>query len=213
MSSRQRSRSPSYRRYSPSNAVEHSPPPPPRRYDDQRERDHHRVPPPRDYGRDNGRDNGRDRRDRDRDEYGAGRHGYDDRRRSYNDYPRQDYDDRVPPPRRYDNNPPGGYDRHSRDRDRDRDFHDSDYSRDRRDGGSGPRGPEGPPSEPSRDVIMLGLDAELTDAELLGFLRAEHGARVDSAKIVRDRATNVSKCYGFVQFNSVEDAQRFMTAK
>lgn len=69
------------------------------------------------------------------------------------------------------------------------------------------------PSEPSRDIIFLGLDPELTDKDLAGFLRTEHDAPVESAKIVRDRVTGISKCFGFAQFPTLEEAQRFLSTK
>lgn len=84
------------------------------------------------------------------------------------------------------------------------------------------------PSEPSRDVIFLGLDAELTESDVslhssnlvepeppqfTGYLRAEHHALVDSVKIVRDKFSGVSKCFGFAQFASVEAAEEFIGVK
>lgn len=166
--------------------------PPPRRYDDD-----DRVPPPR---------------------------RYDDRRR-YND------DDRRPPPRRYDEDrgqprrddrgpPPRRDDRRShrdrddyndrRYRDRDRDFDRNDRG-DRRDDRRHDYDDRRPPaSEPSKDIIFLGLDPQLTEDELLAFLRMQHKAQVDSAKIVRDKFTGESKLFGFVQFSTLPEAIRFM---
>ncbi|GMK54548.1 hypothetical protein CspeluHIS016_0111340 [Cutaneotrichosporon spelunceum] len=154
---------------------------------------------------------------------------YDDRR------PRRDhrdrdggYDDRVPPPRD-----------HDRDRDRERDYYDDHTRRnyeDRRDRDSGrrdygrddrrewdrerDRGPprreerrfddSRPPSDPSRDLIFLGLDLELNEKELEGYLRVEHGCTVESCKIVRERASGQSKGFGFAQFATLEQAKRFM---
>lgn len=84
------------------------------------------------------------------------------------------------------------------------------------------------PSQPFRDVIFLGLDEELTeddvrspwldivapaDEQFASFLRTEHGANVNSVKIVRDRVTGKSKNFGFAQFGSVEDAEDFVIPK
>lgn len=209
MSYNDRSRSPPRRAYSPSAPIyrsrsrSRSPPPPPRRYDERRD-----VPAPRD----------RNYHDRDRD------YGHDDRVPPPRD--RNIYDDRVPPPRRdrdYDDRVPPS-------RNRDRDIYDErparnrDYDRPRerewdhvpRRGGErdhdayhDDRGRRRP-SEPSRDLIFLGLDPELTEKELEGFLRVEHGYTVESAKIVRERATGQSKCFGFAQFATLDQAKRFM---
>lgn len=206
MSYHDRSRSPPRRAYSPSQPIyrsrsrSRSPPPPPRRYDDRRD-----YPPPRDRDR---RDS-REYRDRDRDlDY-----NYDDRvppPRRYND--NREYDDRVPPPRRYN-------DRDRDDRDRSREWdrpprrderHDT---RDTRGGSWDHDDRRRGPSEPSRDLIFLGLDPELTEKELEGYLRVEHGYSVESAKIVRERATGQSKCFGFAQFATLDQAKRFMDEK
>ncbi|KAL1410167.1 hypothetical protein Q8F55_004172 [Vanrija albida] len=199
MSSRARSRSPDYRQraYSPSRATGgHSPPPPPRRYEAPRERRFdddngnwdRRAPRRHDEGRYD------DRRgyDRDRplpyDEERRGGYGgrdYDDERRY--DGPRREYDRREYEPRR------GAWERGM-----DVEEH--------------PARRRAEPSAPSRDVILLGLDPELTETELAGFLRTEHGAAVDSTKIVRDRSTGQSKLFGFAQFSTVEEAERFVSA-
>jgi len=50
-------------------------------------------------------------------------------------------------------------------------------------------------------------------AQFVGYLRAEHGALVDSVKIVRDRFSGASKCFGFAQFASVEGAEEFIGNK
>ena len=47
----------------------------------------------------------------------------------------------------------------------------------------------------------------------MGYLRAEHQALIDSVKIVRDKFTGVSKCFGFAQFLTVNGAQEFIGNK
>ena len=93
-----------------------------------------------------------------------------------------------------------------------------------RGGRKGGRGP----SESSRDVIFLGLDPELSESDarlfnvpanklislqFIGYLKAEHKAFVESAKIVRDKVTGASKCFGFAQFSTIEDAEEFIRIK
>lgn len=221
MSYHDRSRSPPVRAYSPSaptyrsRSRSRSPPPPPRRYDERRDysaprgqggrdyRDHDiyndRVPPPRNRNYD---DRVPPPRNRDYDERVP-----PPRNRDYNNDgippPRnRDYDDdRVPPPRNRDHPREREWDRAPR-RDERHDVHrggEMEYD-DRRRG----------PSEPSRDLIFLGLDPELTEKELEGFLRIEHGYTVESSKIVRERATGQSKCFGFAQFATLEQAKGFM---
>lgn len=218
MSYRPRSRSPDYRggrerSFSPSRAREYSPSrgvdygrddyppppvprrddrPPPRRYDDD-----DRVPPPRRYD---------DRRRYDDDDRRPPPRRYEDERGP----PRRD--DRGPPPRRDDrrsHRDRDDYDdRRYRDRDRDYDRYDRGDRRDDRRHDHDDRRP--PASDPSKDIIFLGLDSQLTEDELLSFLRMQHKAQVDSAKIVRDKFTGESKLFGFVQFSTLPEAIRFM---
>ncbi|KLT41040.1 hypothetical protein CC85DRAFT_329392 [Cutaneotrichosporon oleaginosum] len=151
---------------------------------------------------------------------------YDDRRPPRREYDRdREFDDRVPPPRDRDRDERVPPPRH-RDRDyyddrprRDHDSRERDYGaprrddRDRRDYDRAPRGrfdDSRAKSDPSRDVIFLGLDPELTEKELEGYLRVEHGYDVESSKIVRERATGQSKGFGFAQFSTLEQSTRFM---
>ncbi|TXT11024.1 hypothetical protein VHUM_01775 [Vanrija humicola] len=197
---RARSRSPDYRPqqrgYSPSRAVGgHSPPPPPRRYDAGRRFDDDgggdRRPPPRRYDDERRYDRDRPLPYAEERRYGGGGGGYGGR-----DY----YDDE---------------DRRRDDRRERRPQRDDHWDRERRmdvDDHAPARRRAAEPSPPSRDVILLGLDPELTETELASFLRTEHGAAVDSTKIVRDRSTGQSKLFGFAQFSTVEDAERFVSA-
>ncbi|BEI87992.1 uncharacterized protein CcaverHIS019_0107100 [Cutaneotrichosporon cavernicola] len=197
-----RSRSPPNISYSPSSPAyrSRSRSRSPRRYDDRRRRDYrdrdreheYRVPPPR----------GRDRE-------------YDGRVPPTRDRDRE-YDDRVPPPRDRDRDR-DYYDDRSGDNDRrDRDDGWRDYARDDRRERPSHRREERrfddsrPPSDPSRDLIFLGLDTELSEKELEGYLRVEHGYNVESCKIVRERASGQSKGFGFAQFATLEQAKRFM---
>ncbi|WWD08598.1 hypothetical protein V865_006711 [Kwoniella europaea PYCC6329] len=237
---RSRSRSPEYRprRYSPSRPLSpmrddippprryaddrgpyppprRSPPPPPRRYDDPSSRrgggyDDY-PPPPRRYDDDYSRSRyeedryvppprqprGYDDRDRDWDRRGSGMMA--DREES-----------RIPPPRREYNN--GGRDELQWERGRDveelaaqgDDYPTSDYPQQPKRGGA--KGP----SEPSRDIIFLGLDPELTEKDFSGYLRSEHNAVLESVKIVKDKFTGVSKCFGFAQFKTLDGAEEFI---
>ncbi|WVF66706.1 hypothetical protein IAT40_001448 [Kwoniella sp. CBS 6097] len=83
------------------------------------------------------------------------------------------------------------------------------YENDPQNGQQGRRGPKAP-SEPSRHVIFLGLDPELTESDFSGFLRTEHKAIVDNVKIVRDKVTGNSKCFGFAQFSTLDAAEEFI---
>ncbi|KAL7419762.1 hypothetical protein Q5752_005678 [Cryptotrichosporon argae] len=150
----------------------------------------------------------------------------DGRGRRYDNYARDDRwraydDDECPPPRRYE------YERerewHDRDwerNDRDRDWErERERERDRRDEGRWERGrnveelgaPKRGLSEPSKDVIFLGLDPDLTEPELLAYLRREHRVHAESAKIVREK-TGASKGFGFVAFITLQDATDFVTS-
>ncbi|ORX36419.1 hypothetical protein BD324DRAFT_628787 [Kockovaella imperatae] len=66
------------------------------------------------------------------------------------------------------------------------------------------------PSAPSRDVIFLGLDPELSETDFAGYLKTEHRAQLESVKIVFDKITGHSKCFGFAAFSSIADAQDFV---
>ncbi|WVQ83535.1 hypothetical protein IAT38_005676 [Cryptococcus sp. DSM 104549] len=90
-----------------------------------------------------------------------------------------------------------------RGRDADHAWYDAPYGQEQ-----GKRGK--PMAEPSKDLIFLGLDPELSEDDFFGYLQAEHRAKVSNVKIVRDRATGVSKGFGFAAFHSVEDAMDFI---
>lgn len=72
-------------------------------------------------------------------------------------------------------------------------------------------------TQPSRDVILLGLDPDI-DAEKLRTLVTALANMVDArlaappqdATVIRDRNTGVSKGFGFVKFDTLEDARRFV---
>ncbi|GAA5979661.1 hypothetical protein JCM5350_003801 [Sporobolomyces pararoseus] len=65
------------------------------------------------------------------------------------------------------------------------------------------------PEPPSASVVLLGLPAYVGDAQLRYFLE-DMGASVDSTTVIIDRATGLSKCYGFAKFSSVEHARAFV---
>ncbi|WVR04075.1 hypothetical protein IAU60_001074 [Kwoniella sp. DSM 27419] len=183
-------------------------PPPPRGYDDY-------PPPPRRYEVD----------------YPPPPRRYEEEYR-----PRERYDDRRPydgyeryptPPR------PQEYEARGRYEDRDRPYHgmvaDREEQRPRRDGGGsepawergrdadelrdqpGSNRRQKAPGVPSQDVIFLGLDPELSETDLNGYLRTEHKVTVSSVKIVKDKVTGKSKGFGFAQFSSVSDAEEFIS--
>ncbi|WRT65424.1 uncharacterized protein IL334_002367 [Kwoniella shivajii] len=226
--SRSRSRSPEYRqrRYSPSRPLSpmRSEIPPPRRYDNERyptsRGGRSPPPPPRRYDHDEPPRRGHE-------EY-----PYSTQSRRYEE-DRYDEERYVPPPRqRYDDRSGGDYGsasgmiadredtaRPRRDytnqrgephweRGRDIDelanekYQSGDDYRPKR-GGKGP-------SEPSRDVIFLGLDPELTEQDFSGYLRSEHNAVLESVKIVKDKFTGHSKCFGFAQFKTLDGAEEFV---
>ncbi|WWD16770.1 hypothetical protein CI109_101202 [Kwoniella shandongensis] len=206
-----------------------SPPPPPRRYDDSYPP--RRSPPPRRYD-----DIPPPRRYDDYPQPPPPTRGYDDRRsgagsgypeleeryvppprvREYED--RDRYDDRnvagmvsdredirAPLPRR-----DGGRSEPQWERGRDvEELASGTYTPPQ--GNDGRRGPR-VPAEPSKDVIFLGLDPELTEADFTGYLKTEHQTVVDSVKIVRDKVTGHSKGFGFAQFATVDDASDFINA-
>ncbi|ORY25257.1 hypothetical protein BCR39DRAFT_292207 [Naematelia encephala] len=197
------------------------PPPPPRRYEDdyppRRPEDDY---PPRRY----------------EDQFPPRR--YDDEyppRRNQDEYPpRRDQDARgfvqdryIPPPRDRDRREDYGYAGGDRDREevpprgqasrsvepqweRGRDVEELGEGRSSQAGGEGSKKGAKGPSVPSRDVIFLGLDPELTDSDLMGYLRTEHDCLVDSVKIVRDKFTGASKFFGFAQFADIEGAEEFV---
>ncbi|WWC59936.1 uncharacterized protein I303_102499 [Kwoniella dejecticola CBS 10117] len=187
-------------------------PPPPRRYDDEY------PPPSRRYDDDRPRYDERERVRYDEERYiPPPRHprGYDERDRDWDRY-----DDRresagmaadreeIRPRREYQ----GGRSEPQWERGRDveelaagDEYGASDYP-------SGPKrggGSKGP-SEPARDIIFLGLDPELTEQDFSGYLRSEHKAVLESVKIVRDRITGQSKCFGFAQFKDLDGAEEFI---
>lgn len=61
-----------------------------------------------------------------------------------------------------------------------------------------------------RNLYVKNIDDEVTDEELLKIF-SEHGA-VANAKIMRDSPSGVSKGFGFVCYNSPDDAQRAIAA-
>lgn len=65
------------------------------------------------------------------------------------------------------------------------------------------------PESPSASVVFLGLPLHVDDAGLRAFLE-DIGASVDETTIIYDRATNLSKRYGFAKFASVEHARAFL---
>ncbi|KAF9514875.1 hypothetical protein BS47DRAFT_1294617 [Hydnum rufescens UP504] len=65
------------------------------------------------------------------------------------------------------------------------------------------------PSEPSEHVIFLGLDPDFTESDLHAFLTSD-GFTLENVTIIRDRATGMSKSFGFAQFTSIAEAQRFL---
>ncbi|KZV80735.1 hypothetical protein EXIGLDRAFT_845302 [Exidia glandulosa HHB12029] len=68
------------------------------------------------------------------------------------------------------------------------------------------------PSEPSQHVIFLGLDQDYTEADLQTYLLGL-GCVLNSVTIIRDRATGLSKGFGFAEFASVEHASVFLTPR
>ncbi|GAA5820695.1 hypothetical protein JCM11251_003115 [Rhodosporidiobolus azoricus] len=62
---------------------------------------------------------------------------------------------------------------------------------------------------PSASVILLGLPAHVTDVHLRQFLE-DMGASIDSTTVIIDRATGISKRFGFAKFSSVEHARAFI---
>ncbi|WFD02098.1 hypothetical protein MOBT1_000777 [Malassezia obtusa] len=73
-------------------------------------------------------------------------------------------------------------------------------------------------TQPMRDVILLGLDADV-DAEKLRALVTALADSVDArlaappsdVTVIRDRNTGASKGFGFAKFDTLEDAKRFVT--
>nr|XP_019049931.1 hypothetical protein I302_00351 [Kwoniella bestiolae CBS 10118]OCF28861.1 hypothetical protein I302_00351 [Kwoniella bestiolae CBS 10118] len=196
-------------------------PPPPRRYDDPPPRrgggyDDYPPPPRRyedDHPRYDDRPSGRYEEERYAPPPGQPR-GYDDTNRERYDGRRASgmmadrEESRVPPPRRvYDY----GRDEPQWERGRDVEelaaydgYSNTDYPQQPKRGGA--KGP----SEPSRDIIFLGLDPELTEQDFSGYLRSEHKAVLESVKIVKDKFTGASKCFGFAQFKTLDGAEEFI---
>ncbi|GAA5967740.1 hypothetical protein JCM11641_005751 [Rhodosporidiobolus odoratus] len=65
------------------------------------------------------------------------------------------------------------------------------------------------PEAPSNSVILLGLPPHVADVQLRQFLE-DMGASIDSTTVIMDRATGLSKRYGFASFSSVEHARAFI---
>ncbi|GAA5857770.1 hypothetical protein JCM1840_000901 [Sporobolomyces johnsonii] len=65
------------------------------------------------------------------------------------------------------------------------------------------------PEAPSASVVLLGLPPHVQDVHLRHFLE-DMGASIDSTTVIIDRATGLSKRYGFAKFSSVEHARAFI---
>lgn len=154
----------------------------------------------------------RERHEREYDDWGSDGRGYEPRERDWErGYERDMAIDREEFPSRRDVDP--ALEQWERGRDPDLARYDAPYS-------TGPasdlanqpnHGRKGKnPSEPSMDVIFLGLDPELTEDDFLGYLRTEHKAAISGVKIVRDKFTGASKCFGFAQFQSLDGASDFI---
>ncbi|KAL7339517.1 RNA-directed RNA polymerase 2 [Rhodotorula toruloides] len=76
-------------------------------------------------------------------------------------------------------------------------------------GAPAPRGKAPELEPPSASVILLGLPAHVTDTHLRNFLE-DMGASIDSTTVIIDRATGLSKRFGFAKFSSVEHARAFV---
>ena len=72
-------------------------------------------------------------------------------------------------------------------------------------------------TQPSRDVILLGLDADV-NADMMRTLVTALANMVDArlapppqdVTVIRDRNNGTSKGFGFVKFSTLEDAKRFV---
>ncbi|GAA5999860.1 hypothetical protein JCM10207_005943 [Rhodosporidiobolus poonsookiae] len=71
------------------------------------------------------------------------------------------------------------------------------------------RKPPVKPEAPSASVILLGLPAHVTEVHLRHFLE-DMGASIESTTVIIDRATGISKRFGFAKFSSVEHARAFI---
>lgn len=58
-------------------------------------------------------------------------------------------------------------------------------------------------------MVLLGFPPHVTDVTLRHFLE-DMGASIDSTTVIIDRATGISKRYGFAKFSSVEHARAFV---
>ncbi|KAG8759514.1 hypothetical protein FRC14_005728 [Serendipita sp. 396] len=74
---------------------------------------------------------------------------------------------------------------------------------------SHPKGKRMVASEATQHVIFLGLDPDFVEADLAEFVRS-YGLGLESVTIIRDRNTGASRSFGFVQFPSIEEAQKFV---
>ncbi|OXG70952.1 hypothetical protein C349_07117 [Cryptococcus neoformans var. grubii Br795] len=154
----------------------------------------------------------REQNEREYDDWGSGGRGYEPRGRNWGrGYDRGMAIDREEFPSRRDVDP--AHEQWERGRDPELARYDAPYS-------TGPASDLGDqsnhgrkgknPSEPSMDVIFLGLDPELTEDDFLGYLRTEHKAAISGVKIIRDKFTGASKCFGFAQFQSLDGASDFI---
>ncbi|CAG8715550.1 9647_t:CDS:2, partial [Ambispora leptoticha] len=66
-------------------------------------------------------------------------------------------------------------------------------------------GPEGPLVDP-RNLFIKNLDANITNKDLFNHFR-RYG-RIIHARVMRDHETNMSKGFGFVSYNTVEETER-----
>ncbi|KIM21755.1 hypothetical protein M408DRAFT_76581 [Serendipita vermifera MAFF 305830] len=64
-------------------------------------------------------------------------------------------------------------------------------------------------SEASQHVIFLGLDPDFVESDMLLFLRSLD-LNVESVIIIRDRTTGISISFGFAQFPTIQEAQKFV---
>jgi len=75
--------------------------------------------------------------------------------------------------------------------------------------GAPPHRANATPNPPSASVVLLGLPPLAQDLHLRHFLE-DLGASIDSTTVIIDRATGLSKRYGFAKFASVEHARAFV---
>ncbi|EJD53376.1 hypothetical protein AURDEDRAFT_180890 [Auricularia subglabra TFB-10046 SS5] len=111
-------------------------------------------------------------------------------------------------PREDDGYAGGSNKRHKHNNDYDDDGYAEDYSYDDRRREQGHRR-RLVPSEATQHVIFLGLDQDFTEADLQAYLLGLGGV-LNNVTIIRDRATGLSKGFGFAEFATVEHASAFL---